>query len=101
MEMQNRIEYCMNAITPLKTIIIPSHKVWCEPWITKGLSKSMNKYVQLYKQSIQVNALTSIEHKYKSYRNTLTKIKQKARMDYYTNRCIHLKIKHEEIVAIN
>ena len=47
--------------------------------------------MQLYKQSLKVDALTSIEHKYKNYRNCLTKIKQKAGMDYYTNRCYTLK----------
>ena len=49
-ELQNRIDYCMNAITPLKTVTIPSHKAWREPWITKGLSKSMNKCTLLYKK---------------------------------------------------
>ena len=49
-ELQNRIDDCMNAITPLKTITIPRHKVWCEPWITKGISNSMNNCTHLYKK---------------------------------------------------
>ena len=90
-ELQNRIDYYMNAITPLKTVIIPSHKAWCEPWITKGLSKSMNKCTLLYKKSLRSDATSSAEAKYKNYRNCLTKIKCKARMDYYTSKCYALK----------
>ena len=50
MELQERIEHCMNAIMHLKTITIPNLKVWHEQWITKGLSKSKNKCIQLYKK---------------------------------------------------
>ena len=85
-ELQERIDNCMNAITPLKTIIIPKHKVLHEPWVTKGLSKSMNKCTPLYKKSLKADASSITEIRYKNYRNCLTKIKQKARIDYYTNK---------------
>ena len=49
-KLQNRIEECMNAISPLRTIKIPMHKAWREPWITKGLSNSMNHCTHLYKK---------------------------------------------------
>ena len=48
-ELQDRIEECMNTIAPLKTIKIPMHKAWHEPWITKGISNSMKHCIRLYK----------------------------------------------------
>ena len=90
-ELKDRIEECMNAIAPLKTIKIPMHKVWHEPWITKGISNSMNHCTHLYKKSLKCDAKPDIEIKYKNYRNCFTKIKRKAKAEYYTNRCYALK----------
>ena len=42
-EFQNKLDYCLNKIAPIKRKIIPSHKIWGEPWITKGLARSMDK----------------------------------------------------------
>ena len=90
-ELQDRIEECMNAIAPLKTIKIPMHKAWREPWITKGISNSMKHCTHLYKKSLKKDASTESEIRYKNYRNCLTKIKRKAKTDYYINRCYALK----------
>ena len=46
----------MDKIAPYKYITIPNHKIWKEPWITKGLSNSMNKCTQLYKKTLTKNA---------------------------------------------
>ena len=98
---QDRIEDCMNAISPLKTITILKHKIWHEPWITKGISNSMNYCMHLYKKCLKVDASSESEIRYKNYRNCLTKIKRKARMDYYTTEMLCLKIQHEKIMATN
>ena len=66
-----------------KTNKIPGHRVWHEPWITKGLSRSMEKCMKLYKLSIRSDTTPEIESKYKSYRNCLVRIKRKAKTDYY------------------
>ena len=42
-EFQNMLDQCLDTITPIKQINIPRHKIWHEPWITKGLSRSMDK----------------------------------------------------------
>ena len=42
-------------------------------------------------KSIKEDATLQTELKYKNYRNCLTKIKRKAKIDYYTNRCYALK----------
>ena len=49
-QFQMKIEESMDKIAPIKHITIPSHKIWKEPRITKGLSNSMNKCTQLYKK---------------------------------------------------
>ena len=48
-ELQERIDFSMNTKAPLKIVEIPSHRIWCEPWITKGISKSMERCIQLNK----------------------------------------------------
>ena len=74
-ELQNRIDNCINAVTPVKHVTISNHNIWREPWITKGLSKFMDKCAQLYKLSIKNISSQICIDKYKSYRNCLTKIK--------------------------
>ena len=56
-EFQNKIEDCLDTMAPLKSKMIPIHKIWQEQWITKGISKSMRKCIHLYKQSIKIDAL--------------------------------------------
>ena len=55
-EFQNRIESCLDTVAPLKQVIIPEHKIWREPWITKCLSNSMDKCIYLYKKTIKHNS---------------------------------------------
>ena len=55
-EFQNRIESYLDTVELLKHVIIPEHKIWREPWITKGLSNSMDKCTSLYKKSIKHNS---------------------------------------------
>ena len=90
----------MNAIAPLKTIKIPMHKAWHEPWITKGISNSMKHCTRLYKKSLKKDATHENESRYKNYRNCLTKIKRKAKSNYYINRCYALKSNMKKL-AIN
>ena len=51
----------------------------------------MNHCIHLYKKSLKTDAPSETEIKYKNYRNCLTKIKRKVKIDYYTNRCYVLK----------
>ena len=52
-EFHNKIESYLNIVAPLKHSIIPEHKIWKEPWITKGLSNSINKCNYLYKRFLK------------------------------------------------
>ena len=82
---------CIDTIAPIKRITIPNHKIWKEPWLSKGLTKSMDKCLHLYKKSITTDAKDEDVKKYKSYRNCLTKIKWKACTEYYIKQCYNLK----------
>ena len=90
-QFQLKIEESMDKIAPYKHITIPNHKVWKEPWITKGLSNSMNKCTQLYKKTLIKNAPQQTYNRYKIYRNCLTKIKHNAKVSYYIQKCYSLK----------
>ena len=81
------MEESMDKIAPIKHVIIPSHKIWKEPWITKGLSKLMSTCTQLYRNSLKNNASLEIRNKYRSYRKCLTKLKCTAKVNYYINKC--------------
>ena len=78
-------------MAPIKHVTISNHKIWREPWITKSLSKSMDKCAQLYKQTIKHSSNQKCIDKYKSYQNCLTKIKCKAKINYYFQHCYTLK----------
>ena len=78
-----RLNSILDKVDPLKLVKIPGHKIWHDPWITKGISKSMNKCLKLYKNTIKKGATIQSLTLYKNYKNTLTKIKRKAKKDYY------------------
>ena len=87
----NIINTALDQIAPIKTTRIPCHKIWQEPWLTSGIIRSMNKSLKLYKKSIKHTATLKDIEKYKTYRNALTKIKRKAKEDYYIKQCYSLK----------
>ena len=61
----------------------------------------MDKCVDLYQQSITIDASLDKEKKYKLDRNCLTKIKRKAKVDYYTKQCYALKSDTKRNMATN
>ena len=85
------MEGCLDAIAPIKRVTIANHKLWKEAWLSKGLTKSMDKCLYLYKKTITTDAKDEDVKKYKSYRNCLTKIKRKACTEYYIKQCYNLK----------
>ena len=91
-ELQTKIETCLNTVALLKQCIIPEHKIWKAPWITKGLSNSMNKCNTLYKKYLKSSSSNRDEENYKRYRNCLTKIKHNARVRILHTSMLHLKV---------
>ena len=90
-EFNNIIDTALDLVAPIKTTRIPCHKIWQEPWLTSGIVRSMNKCLKLYKKTIKLKATAKDIEKYKTYRNALSKIKRKAKEDYYIKQCYILK----------
>ena len=99
-EYQNITDKCLDSVAQMKQIKIPSHRVWHEPWITKGLSRSMDKCIKLYRLSIGSNTMPEIENKYKSYRNCLVRVNKEKGKDWLLKQMmLRLKIYYKTTVA--
>ena len=66
-QFQDKFNYILDKIAPTKNIKIPGHKIWHDPWITKGISKSMNKCLKLYKNSVKTGSTIDTILHYKKY----------------------------------
>ena len=77
----------MNKHMPLKTKKLTKKDTSKEPWITKGIEKCIKKQRQLYKISIGKKATNKDHQKYKEYRSMLQRLKRKAKMDHYQEKC--------------
>ena len=72
---------------PYKTRTINKRKFRKEPWLTHGLLISSHKQKVLYQASLRRDAHTSSVTKYKEYRNLLTKLKRKCKLNYFRDKC--------------
>ena len=52
----------LDKVAPPKNVKILGHKIWHDPWITKGISKSMNKCLKLYKTLLKKKQLFNHLH---------------------------------------
>ena len=73
-----------NKHAPLKKLSRKEMKLKSKPWITKGLLKSISTKNKLFQQCYKQNNPFLVAE-YKSYLNTLTKIKEIAKRNYYQN----------------
>ena len=73
-----------NKHIPLRKLSRKEMKLKSKPWITKGLLKSISTKNKLFQQCYKQNNFFLVA-KYKSYFNTLTKIKEIAKRNYYQN----------------
>ena len=79
----------IDQFLPYKTIEVHNHRLRREPWLTKGLEKSMKKCKTLYQQ--QLRGSDSKKQKFKNYRYVLNKVKRTAKRQYYIDRCNTMK----------
>ena len=84
---------------PLKSFDLSSKKIIREPWLTKGLLKSQTKQRLLYKNFLLEKSEIN-ELKYKTYRNTLQKIKRKEKQTYYNKHCLQFKSNSKKLWKI-
>ena len=77
----------LDTYCPIRTCFVSNNKFRKEPWLTAGLLISCNKQKKLYQISISNNAKPKTVEKYKTYRNTLRKLKRISKINYYKNKC--------------
>ena len=81
--LQSKIEnHC-----PINTRTISKRNFRNEPWLTNGLLISSHKQQVLYQASLRKNSPNSSTIKYRNYRNLLTKLKRKCKLNYYKDKC--------------
>ena len=81
----------VDKIAPYESFIPSKHKFRRDPWLPFSLLKSIRKQQQLYRQTLKRGCSQEHIDHYKSYRNTLTKLKRNCRNQYYLNKCCEFK----------
>ena len=84
---------------PEKLLKIPSKRVISEPWMTNGLIKCARKQLKLYQSTLRTNS-SDCHEKYKQYRNCLQRIKRKAKLDYFTTKCLEFRSNMKKLWSI-
>ena len=72
---------------PLITRKLTKKEDTTEPWLTKGIKKSMAKQRLLYKKSMNKKSTKEDNKRYKGYRSQLQRIKRHAKMGFYQSKC--------------
>ena len=80
-----------NTCMPEKTKRVKNKTYMHEPWITKGIMRSMTKLKQLYIKMLKNKENTTDIEKYKNYRRILQQVKRKTKMHYYRSKCKEFK----------
>ena len=88
---QNVLVGSFNTCMPEKNKRVKNKTGMYEPWITKGIVRSMNKLKQLYIKMLKNKENTTDIEKYKTYRRILQQVKRKTKMYYYRSRCKEFK----------
>ena len=88
----NHIMTILDEIAPEKPKRKVSKKVH-EPWITKGIQRSITKQKKLYQDTLMINGkMVTIQsvNKYKTYRTTLQNIKRRSKLEHYQKQCVNM-----------
>lgn len=84
-ELHDKITDLINKHAPMKTINPNSKRIKKEPWMTKGLLKSSNTQMKLYKKQLK-NAKDDPRHMhYIKYRNLYNTLIRKAKKPFIVN----------------
>ena len=76
------LNHGMDLHLPIKTITVSNRNVIRERWLTKSILRSNRKSQKLYMKWKQTDSLSD-GIKYRNYRNTLNRLKRRAKIDYY------------------
>ena len=74
----------LNKHAPFREVTRLEQKLRKKTWITKGILVSIKTKNQLYRRTLKDKSQSAIRH-FKSYRNTLTHVKELAKKQYFNN----------------
>ena len=83
-----KLQYVINSISPLKIKNVDTHKDKREPWLTKGLIKSSKTVQKLYRKQLGKPKDHPSHVIYVAYRNIFNKTKRSAKQNFY-----HMRLK--------
>ena len=81
----------IDSVAPYESYVPRKQMYRKEPWLPVSLLKSIKRHKYLYTKSLRVCSNTENHLKYKHYRNTLTKLKQHCKLDYYHSKCVEFR----------
>ena len=84
---RNAYHHLIEKFMPIKTLSRKQKRFFNKPWITKGLKVSISTKNKMFKLS-KSSSDPCVTEKYKAYRNLLTRLKFKARNNYYAELAI-------------
>ena len=79
----------LDKAMPLRAIKIKPKKNH-QPWITKGIQRTMKRLKKYYKDTLKLNGkdvtMSSVSH-YRAYHSTLQQLKRHSKLKYYHDQC--------------
>ena len=95
--LHNKLVEEIDHFTPLKTYKVDFKKACREPWLTAGIHISIRKAKKLYLKTLQNNATEGTRIRYNNYAKLLQRIKRKAKLSYYEDKCRSFKHKSKKL----
>ena len=77
----------IDHFTPVKTHTVNPKKACREPWLTTGIYISIRRSKKLYLETLHSNASEVTRTKYSNYAKQLQRVKRKAKLSYYEDKC--------------
>ena len=82
----NRLTQTIDEVSPEKTVTVNKKHTPNDPWMTKGILKSLTRQKSLYLEQLMYKFEAST-NKYKTYRNHLKKLIRISKQTYFMNKC--------------
>ena len=77
----------IDHFTPVKMHTVNPKKARREPWLTTGIYISIRRSKKLYLETLRSNASEVTRTKYSNYAKQLQRVKRKAKLSYYEDKC--------------
>ena len=82
----NKLTQILDEVSPDKMVTVSKKYTPMDPWMTKGILKSLARQKTLYLEQMRNKTEASI-NKYRTYRNHLKKLIRASKQTYFLNKC--------------